>query len=565
MSAPLLIRADASAAIGSGHVMRCLALAQAWRRSGGRAVFAAAECPPGLEARLGREGFDLRRAPLARGGADDAIWTAETARELGAAWVVADGYEFGAGWLRAVADAGPRILLIDDCGRDDVSAATLVLNQNAGARAGWYPRKPDGRALLLGPKFALVREEFLALPAGERTCGASVRKVLVTLGGGDPDNATGRVLEALADLDGVEFTVVVGGSNPHRAAIEAAAARMRSPARMVVDAANMPELMAEADFAVAAAGSTTWELAYMGIPAVLVVIADNQRGIAAALAEAGAAVNLGDFRSFVPADLAAAVAALRDNPALAAEQARRGRALVDGYGASRVAAALGAPLRVTLLSDADSWLNSYLGNFVSELSERGCRVRWIHDPAELAVGDVAFFLSLSRLVPADLRRRHAHNLVVHESALPAGRGWSPLTWQVLEGKSEIPVTLLEAAEGADAGDIYLQSTITLRGDELVDELRAAQAAATLALAREFLDRYPWSATEGRAQTGVPSYYPRRRPADSRLDPDRTLRELFNQLRVADPVRYPAFCEIAGRRFEIRITPAPAPAPRFVSA
>ncbi len=100
---------------------------------------------------------------------------------------------------------------------------------------------------------------------------------------------------------------------------------------------------------------------------------------------------------------------------------------------------------------------------------------------------------------------------------------------------------------------------------MVDELRAAQAAATLALVRAFLDRYPWSAAEGRAQQGEPSYYPRRRPDDSRLDPDRTLRQLFNQLRVADPVRYPAFFELAGRRFELRITAAPSPAPRFASA
>ena len=91
--------------------------------------------------------------------------------------------------------------------------------------------------------------------------------------------------------------------------------------------------------------------------------------------------------------------------------------------------------------------------------------------------------------------------------------------------------------------------------ELVDELRSAQAEATLRLCREFVAGYPFSGDISRAQEGEPSYYARRRPADSRLDPDKTLREQFNLLRVADPDRYPAFFELAGRRYEVRISAA----------
>jgi methionyl-tRNA formyltransferase len=177
----------------------------------------------------------------------------------------------------------------------------------------------------------------------------------------------------------------------------------------------------------------------------------------------------------------------------------------------------------------------------------------LHDPAALPEVDIAFLLSLSRIVPAEILRRNAHNLVVHESALPEGRGWSPLTWQVLEGREEIPVSLIEAGERVDSGDIYAQKPIRLTGNELVSELREQQAAATLALCRAFVGRYPFVCDEARPQAGAPSYYPRRRPADSRLDPDKTLREQFNLLRVADPERYPAFFELAGRRYEVRLT------------
>ncbi|MBI2517588.1 MAG: methionyl-tRNA formyltransferase [Opitutae bacterium] len=211
------------------------------------------------------------------------------------------------------------------------------------------------------------------------------------------------------------------------------------------------------------------------------------------------------------------------------------------------------PLRLAIVSDAGSWLNAFLPELCDAFTAAGHEVRWIHEPAELAEGDIAFLLSLSRIVPPDALRRHAHNLVVHESALPHGRGWSPLTWQVLEGKSEIPVTLLEAADEVDAGDIYVQEIIHLRGDELVNELRAAQAAATIRLCRDFVSRYPFILAEVRPQAGEAMFYPRRRPADSRLDPDKTLREQFNLLRVCDPERYPAYFELAGQRYAIRIS------------
>jgi RimJ/RimL family protein N-acetyltransferase len=212
--------------------------------------------------------------------------------------------------------------------------------------------------------------------------------------------------------------------------------------------------------------------------------------------------------------------------------------------------------RLTLLSDAGSWLNDYLPQLIEALWQRGHAVRWIHHPADLAPGDVCMLLSCGRLLSREQLALHRHNLVVHESALPHGQGWSPMTWQILEGVRQIPITLFEATAELDAGPIYLQHTIDLQGTELVNEWRALQAKATLALCLDWLDRYAEVLEQARPQQGAASHYRRRRPTDSQLDPQRSLAEQLNLLRVVDNQRYPAFVELRGRRYELQIQAAP---------
>lgn len=208
--------------------------------------------------------------------------------------------------------------------------------------------------------------------------------------------------------------------------------------------------------------------------------------------------------------------------------------------------------RLTLLSDRGSWLNDYLPELIQALWAKGHAVRWIHSPTQLVAGDVCLLLSCSRLLSSNQLDLHRHNLVVHESDLPLGQGWSPMTWQILEGTSCIPITLFEATAKLDAGPIYLQKQIELTGQELVDEWRAIQAQATLELCLAWIDRYKDIVAAARPQTGEPSHYRRRRPADSQLDPERSLVDQFNLLRVVDNQKYPAFFDYRGRSFRIHI-------------
>ena len=207
---------------------------------------------------------------------------------------------------------------------------------------------------------------------------------------------------------------------------------------------------------------------------------------------------------------------------------------------------------IGVCSDANSWINAAIPELLLSWLAAGHRVSWAHDAAELPAGDICFYLSYGRIVGADLLARYRNNLVVHESDLPKGRGWSPLTWQVLEGADLIVVTLFEAADAVDSGPIYLQESIELQGNELVDGLRRLQADATFRLCRSFVSEYPEVLTKQRPQEGEPSYYRRRRPPDGELDPDQTLRMLFNLLRVSDNQRYPAWFEIDGVEYTLRI-------------
>lgn len=338
MTAPLIIRADASAAIGTGHIMRCLALAQACRRAGLRAIFAHAETTSSLERRLGQEDFESRRVDFVRGSAGDAACTVQLARDLGATWIVADGYCFDAGWQRQIRDAGLRLLVIDDYGQAAHYHANIVLNQNLSADAALYASRDADTRLLLGPRYALLRQEFLARGGVPRVMSGLARRVLVTLGGSDPDNVTSAVLRVLRAVSGLEVVVVIGGSNPHRATVESLVCECNSTAtwvRAVVDATDMPALMEWADVAITAGGSTLWELAYLGLPALVLVLAENQAPATCALTGLG----IVEFVA-APGQLSVMLPALLADTCRRGEISARARELVDGRGGERAVAAL---------------------------------------------------------------------------------------------------------------------------------------------------------------------------------------------------------------------------------
>ncbi len=350
----LVIRADAGPEIGTGHVMRCLALAQAWQDAGGHAIFAMATEVPNLEDRLKSEGMENAYLPVEPGSSDDAIATGNLAREMGAAWVVVDGYHFIANYQRRIKESGMQLLFIDDCGHTDHYYADIVLNQNIYAQEGLYADREPYTRLLLGTRYALLRREFLKWKKWNRDIPGVGRRILVTMGGSDPGNISLKVIKAIQALDiqDLEVKIVIGPSNSHAASLADAVHCSLFTVHRSVE--NIPELMAWADLAVSAAGSTCWELAFMRLPALLLVVADNQNCVADRLEVAGAAINLGRQSAVSPPEVSRALLRLLRDRGEREAMARSGRNLVDGEGAARVVKCLqggGMELRPASVDD----------------------------------------------------------------------------------------------------------------------------------------------------------------------------------------------------------------------
>jgi UDP-2,4-diacetamido-2,4,6-trideoxy-beta-L-altropyranose hydrolase len=334
----LIIRADVSTHIGTGHLMRCLALAQAWQDAGGHTVFVMCTDAPAIEDRFKLERMEIVHLSAPLGSADDAMQTADLSRRMGASWIVVDGYHFGADYQRFVKEAGLCLLFIDDNGHADRYYADIVLNQNLHAHESLYANREYYTRLLLGPSYALLRREFCKWRGWRREIPEVAHRVLVTLGGGDPDNVTLTVIQALQQvvIDRLEAVVVVGGSNPHYEELQSAARDSRITIGLERDVKNIPELLAWADVAISAAGTTAWELAFMGLPSLLVIQADNQSATAERLNGVGVARNLGRPDSFSPDKVAQELTEILSTDGTQTEMAYHGQRLVDGDGVARV-------------------------------------------------------------------------------------------------------------------------------------------------------------------------------------------------------------------------------------
>ncbi|QDV11926.1 MurG-like transferase [Rosistilla oblonga] len=315
--------------------MRSLAIAQAWQDRGGEVTFASSELPDALKSRIAAEGFRLISVTDPPGSSEDARRLLAVADRMRAAAIVLDGYTYGADYHAAIGRSKHSTLAIDDCSHLAHYSTDFVLNQNADVAESRYPNLSPQTQLLLGTSYALLRRELVDAfdtvrdePTGKR--------ILVTLGGSDPDNVTSAIIKALrSDSDSdLSVRVIVGAMNSHVDSLKQA---IGGDARIEIlqDVAAMSHQYRWADLAIAAGGSSNWEMCYYGLPRIVLVIADNQIEIAAALQRKQIAVNLGPAADVEPSDVKAAVNAMLNNPAKLQVARAEALKLVDGKGAWR--------------------------------------------------------------------------------------------------------------------------------------------------------------------------------------------------------------------------------------
>jgi UDP-2,4-diacetamido-2,4,6-trideoxy-beta-L-altropyranose hydrolase len=383
----VVIRADASTWIGTGHVMRCATLAEGLRSQGADILFICRPMPGGCCDWLEAQGFEVCRLTRVENPASVAdagppahaswlgVFVEQEIREVANAlsaqadcdWLVVDHYALDAQWERAVRPRGGRVLVIDDLADRDHDC-DLLLDQNLVADLDErYSRKvPAACGLMLGPRYALLQPSYAERRAHRASRQGPVRRLMVFFGGADTDNLTSRALVAFRRLGrgDIHVDIVIGASNSHRTEIATLAADMPN-VHLHDNLPSLAPLMASADLALGAGGATSWERCCLGLPSLVVTVADNQKPVARELQRRGLIRWLGDAREVSEQILTDALreAMMKGSPEHSSITCRM---LVDGAGTARVVAVMmassGTPLRMRSARQEDedlllAWAN----------------------------------------------------------------------------------------------------------------------------------------------------------------------------------------------------------------
>ncbi|MEB0093254.1 UDP-2,4-diacetamido-2,4,6-trideoxy-beta-L-altropyranose hydrolase [Pseudomonas sp. CCI4.2] len=453
----VLIRADASHAIGSGHIARCLTLATVLRNSGAQVSFACRLLPGHLLDRLAAQGWRTYGLPAAYAETSDAGQNIEAALpwqvDIAALqqllpvderfdWIIVDHYGLDHQWQTAARQWGLKIAAIDDLANRR-HAADLLLDQNfSGTPEAYDPWTTPACRCLLGPRFAMIRDEFKRPPVPIR---AQAKRILVNFGGFDAAGETWKAMLALVDFHELEIDFVAGTGNPKGASMQAMAST-RPTWRFQAHTEHFAELMAQADLFIGAGGGTSWERAALGLPTVCIAVAANQRANAEALATIGAHLYLGPSEDVSVGALRDAIGVLLTNQGIRQSFAERSRQLVDGQGARRVAAALEGEflqMRLATVADARLLFDGRNAEAVRQWSVQAQPIGWDVHLAWLA---------------ATLNNAQRLLLIAEASDRPVG----VLRYDLAGGRAEVSVYLLYGRFGLGWGRALL-----LKGEQFV--------------------------------------------------------------------------------------------------
>ncbi len=332
----LIIRADAGKKTGVGHVMRCMALAQEWKRQGGNVLFLSHGINYALDRRLRKEGFQTHNIENPHPDPLDIEITLSASKRAQAEWIVADGYHFTGDFHYQIKENGFKLLIIDDYDHLDHYNADVLLNQNMDAHHLPYIC-PAETIKLLGSSFVLLRREFLKEKKVQKIPKIA-ENILVTMGGSDPTNTTVKIIESLNRINNKRLYVkiVAGHANPNRDVLKKLIKNAIFQGELIHATNDMPKLMGWADLAISAGGSTSWELSFFGVPSIYITIADNQANIVNTLSKHDIAVSAGRFDQLDVLKLAGTIEDLMYDLNKRKRFSSNALNLIPGTGASQV-------------------------------------------------------------------------------------------------------------------------------------------------------------------------------------------------------------------------------------
>lgn len=350
----IIFRVDASARMGVGHTMRCLTLAEAMRAHGSEVHFVCREHPGNLNDLLRQKGMLVTALPaqsiselvgdgyaawLGTAQIEDAEQTIAALKGAKPDWLVVDHYGIDVEWERLLGPHIGQLMVIDDlANRHHVCDVLLDQNYSCEREKCYAGLVPDTCKLLVGPSYALLRPEYAEYRKMLGSRDGEGKTVLVFFGGSDLQNMTGLALKVLTypELRSLEVDVVIGANNPHRQALERQASR-RPRTRVYGPRSHLADLMAHADLSIGAGGATTWERMCLGLPSIVISVADNQRPVSEGLAHAGLIEYIGDASEVLDIKLAGAIKQLIEDRNRRLAFAAKTQLLVDGLGTARIA------------------------------------------------------------------------------------------------------------------------------------------------------------------------------------------------------------------------------------
>jgi UDP-2,4-diacetamido-2,4,6-trideoxy-beta-L-altropyranose hydrolase len=343
ISPKIFFRADADISIGSGHLMRCMALAQAFQQYGAIIVFISKCQNGGLRDRIEQEGFQMIQLKHQHPSPVDIQRTITEiniyAPDKGC-WVIVDGYHFDDEYHQAILANGNHLLVIDDSQQDRYPSPNILLNQNIGSEKMIIEAHAK-KKYLLGTEYTLLRNE-IKVNRVNKAIPVQARNILVTFGGSDQHNVTGLVLRSLNNITDIRMNVriILGADNVHGEEISEITKKSSHFCTILESVENMGELMSWSDMAISASGSTSWEMAHIGLPFILIVTASNQIDIAKGLEEDGCAINMGWFHNILIDELSNVIEELIEDEKKRRMLSEKCKKLVDGFGRDRVVKAM---------------------------------------------------------------------------------------------------------------------------------------------------------------------------------------------------------------------------------
>ena len=354
----IAIRTDAGSQIGTGHFMRCLTLADGLKERGAKIRFVSHHLPEYLRSMLAEKEHEFVSLDSTQNGmsvdelahahwlgvsqAQDAADSIQVLSDEAWDWLIVDHYALDIRWESMLRQTTKKILVIDDIA-DRQHDCDMLLDQNfyADMEERYVGKVPARCQLLLGPGYALLRDEFRQLHEQVKPRNGPVKRILVFFGGVDAVNYTGRAIEALSEIatSGLHINVVIGAQHPYREKIKAACVQHGFIFHIQTD--KMAELMAAADLAIGAGGSASWERCCLGLPALLVALADNQINIAKALDLFGACIYIGTLKTASAPILRSTIVSLLKTQDQIQVLSKKAFSLADGLGVNRVCQEMG--------------------------------------------------------------------------------------------------------------------------------------------------------------------------------------------------------------------------------